>query len=88
MLPEKKLKEKKVKNFGFGNNLKLVFTGSYLIEVIYNIDGIGLLGYQALTERDYPVVMGSLLLTSFLFLLGNIISDICLSLIDPRIRFK
>ncbi|OGH00057.1 MAG: hypothetical protein A2600_00090 [Candidatus Lambdaproteobacteria bacterium RIFOXYD1_FULL_56_27] len=71
----------------FGNNISLVFTGSYLIETVFNIDGLGLLGFQAITERDYPVVLGSLLLTSLLFLLGNILSDLCLAWVDPRIRF-
>ena len=72
----------------FGNNISLVFMGSYLIERVFNIDGLGLLGYQAVTERDYPVVLGTLFLTSTLFLLGNILSDICLALVDPRIRFQ
>ena len=72
----------------FGNNLSLVFTGSYLIEKVFNIDGLGLLGFMAVTERDYPVVLGSLFLTSFIFLIGNILSDICLASIDPRIRFQ
>lgn len=72
----------------FGNNISLVFTGSYLIETIFNIDGLGLLGFQAVTERDYPVVMGTLFLSSILFLLGNILSDICVATVDPRIRFS
>ena len=71
----------------FGNNIGLVFTGSYLIETVFNIDGLGLLGFMAVTERDYPVVMGSLFLSSTLFLLGNILSDLCLAWVDPRIRF-
>ncbi|MDH5561171.1 MAG: ABC transporter permease subunit [Deltaproteobacteria bacterium] len=71
----------------FGNNISLVFTGSYLIETVFNIDGLGLLGYMAVTERDYPVVMGTLFLSSFFFLFGNILSDICLAIVDPRIRF-
>ncbi|OGG95385.1 MAG: peptide ABC transporter permease [Candidatus Lambdaproteobacteria bacterium RIFOXYD2_FULL_50_16] len=72
----------------FGNNISLVFTGSYLIETVFNIDGLGLLGFQAITERDYPVVLGSLFLTSLIFLLGNILSDLCLAWVDPRIRFS
>ncbi|MFT5034075.1 MAG: microcin C transport system permease protein [Bacteroidia bacterium] len=51
------------------------------------MDGIGLLGYEAILERDYPVVMGILVITSLLFLIGNIISDFLVAMVDPRIRF-
>ncbi len=71
----------------FGNIIGLFFAGSFLIEVIFNIDGMGLLGYEALVERDYPVVMGILAMTSLLMLVGNILSDICVALVDPRVRF-
>lgn len=71
----------------FGNNIAFFMSGSFLIETIFNIDGIGLLGYEAVLERDYPVVMGILVISSLLFLIGNILSDICVALVDPRIRF-
>ena len=71
----------------FGNNISLLIGGSFLIETIFNIDGIGLLGFESVLERDYPVVMGILVISSLLFLLGNILSDICVALVDPRIRF-
>ncbi|MEH6551990.1 MAG: ABC transporter permease subunit [Pseudomonadales bacterium] len=71
----------------FGNNISFILTGSFLIETIFNIDGFGLLGYESLVERDYPVVMGILVLSSILFLIGNILSDICVALVDPRVRF-
>ena len=71
----------------FGNNISLVLGGSFLIEVIFNIDGIGLLGYESLLERDSPVVMGILVLSSLLYLIGNILSDLCVAWVDPRIRF-
>lgn len=71
----------------FGQNIAFLLSGSFLIETIFNIDGIGLLGYEAVVERDYPVVMGILVISSGLFLLGNILSDICVALVDPRIRF-
>ena len=58
---------------GFGNNIGLVLTGSFLIEQIFNIDGLGLLGFEAVTQRDYPVVMGNLFVASLLFLVGNIL---------------
>ena len=71
----------------FGGNISLILTGSFLIETIFNIDGFGLLGFESLVERDYPVVMGILVISSLLFLVGNILSDICVALVDPRIRF-
>ena len=71
----------------FGNNITLILTGSFLIEKIFNIDGFGLLGFESLVERDYPVVMGILVISSLLFLIGNILSDICVALVDPRVQF-
>jgi microcin C transport system permease protein len=71
----------------FGGNLSLILGGSFLIERIYNIDGFGLLGYESLVARDYPVVLGILVITSLLFLVGNIVSDICVALVDPRVKF-
>lgn len=71
----------------FGNNISVLIGGSFLIETIFNIDGIGLLGYEAILERDYPVVMGILVISSLLYMVGNILSDLCVALVDPRIRF-
>lgn len=71
----------------FGNNISVIVTGSFLIERIYNIDGFGLLGFESLVDRDYPVVMGILAITALLFLVGNILSDICVALVDPRVKF-
>lgn len=71
----------------FGQNISFFLTGAFLIEKVFNIDGIGLLGYESLVERDYPIVMGILAISAFLFLLGNILSDICVALIDPRVKF-
>ena len=71
----------------FGENVTLFLAGSFLIEKIFNIDGFGLLGYESLVERDYPVVMGILVIGSLLSLIGNILSDICVALVDPRVRF-
>jgi microcin C transport system permease protein len=71
----------------FGGNVSLILTGSFLIERIYNIDGFGLLGYESLVARDYPVVLGILVITSLLFLVGNIVSDICVAIVDPRVKF-
>ena len=71
----------------FGENIAFFMSGSFLIETIFNIDGIGLLGYEAVVQRDYPVVMGILAITAMLQLLGNILSDVCVAIVDPRIRF-
>ena len=71
----------------FGNNISVILSGSFLIEKVFNINGMGLLGYESVVERDYPVVMGILVISSLLFLVGNILSDICVALVDPRVQF-
>ena len=72
----------------FGNNISVIIAGSFLIEKIFNIDGLGLLGYESIIERDYPIVLGVLVISSLLQLLGNILSDICVAVVDPRVQFK
>ena len=71
----------------FGNNIGLFLAGSFLIEKVFNIDGLGLLGFESLVERDYPVVLGVLVITTVLGLVGNILSDLCVALVDPRVKF-
>jgi microcin C transport system permease protein len=71
----------------FGAIITVFFAGSFLIESVFNIRGMGMLGYAALMDQDYPVVMGILSITAFLSLLANILSDFFVSLVDPRIRF-
>ena len=71
----------------FGQLISVIISGSFLIEKIFNIDGFGLLGFESLVERDYPVVMGILVISSLLFLVGNILSDICVAIVDPRVKF-
>jgi microcin C transport system permease protein len=73
---------------GLGHLLSLVLAGSYLIEKVFNIQGFGLLGFTSIIQRDYPVVLGILVISSLLRLFGNIFSDILYAVIDPRIRFK
>lgn len=73
---------------GLGHFISVIVAGSFLIETVFNIDGIGLLGYKSVVQRDYPVVMGLLVVTTLLLLIGNILSDIIYALVDPRIRFK
>ncbi len=72
----------------FGNNISIILMGSFLIETVFNINGMGLLGYESVVERDYPVVMGILAISSLLFMIGNILSDICVALVDPRVKFE
>jgi microcin C transport system permease protein len=72
----------------FGNNISLVLAGSFLIEKIFNIDGMGLLGFESVQNRDFPVVLGILVIASLLALVGNILSDICVAITDPRVQFK
>lgn len=72
----------------FGQNLSVLVTGSFLIEFIFDINGMGLLGYTSVVDRDYPTVMGVLIVSSIIILLGNILADILVALVDPRVRFK
>ena len=73
---------------GLGHVISLVLAGSFLIERVFNIDGMGYLGYTSIIQRDYPVALGILVIDSVLMLVGNILSDIIYAAIDPRIRFK
>ncbi len=72
----------------FGAIIGVVLSGSFLIETIFTIDGMGLLGYESIINRDYPVALGIIVISSLLVLVGRIISDFCLVLVDPRIRFR
>ena len=65
-----------------------MFAGSYLIEKTFGIDGIGLLSFYALIDRDYDIMMGTMVIGVAIRLLGNLISDLTYALVDPRIRFK
>ncbi|MGZ3768798.1 MAG: ABC transporter permease subunit [Bdellovibrio sp.] len=73
---------------GLGGFFGAFLGGSLLIEQMFNLDGIGLLGYQSVLSRDYNVIMGLLFISSTLLMLGRIFSDIIYVLIDPRIDFK
>ncbi len=73
---------------GLGHAISLVLAGSFLIEKVFNIDGMGYLGYTAILQRDYPVALGILVISSLLMLVGNILSDIIYAFVDPRIRFR
>ena len=68
--------------------INILFTSSLLIEVIFSLDGLGLLGFEAALGRDYPVVFGSLYIFTLIGLLLKLISDLTYVLIDPRIDFE
>ncbi|NDF11408.1 MAG: microcin C ABC transporter permease YejB [Proteobacteria bacterium] len=67
--------------------LSILFTGSLLIEVIFSLDGLGLLGFEAAMNRDYPVMFGTLFFFTLLGLIFNLIGDILYTIVDPRIDF-
>jgi microcin C transport system permease protein len=66
----------------------ILFTGSVLIEVIFNLDGIGLLGFEAAMGRDYPVMFGTLYFFTLIGLLLNLLRDLRYHVVDPRIDFE
>jgi microcin C transport system permease protein len=63
------------------------FTGSLLIETLFSLDGLGLLSYEAVIRRDYPVVLGTLYLFTLIGLFTKLISDLCYLWVDPRVKF-
>ncbi len=73
---------------GIGTLIGVFLAGSYLIELVFNIDGLGMLGFTSILTRDYPVTLGFLVMAGMIRLIGNIVSDMTYALIDPRIRFK
>lgn len=68
--------------------ISMFFAGSLLIEVIFSLDGLGLLGFEATIGRDYPVMFATLYIFTLIGLLTNLVSDICYTLVDPRIDFE
>ena len=71
-----------------GHVIGLFIVGSYVIEKVFGIDGIGMLSFTAIITRDYPIIMGFLVINTIVRLFGNLFSDIAYATIDPRIRFK
>ena len=63
------------------------FTGALLIETLFSLDGLGLLSYESVIRRDYPVVMGTLFLFTLIGLVTKLISDLCYVWVDPRVKF-
>jgi len=66
----------------------VLFTGSLLIEVIFSLDGIGLLGFEAALNRDYPIMFGTLYFFGLIGLVMGILGDIMYTVVDPRIDFE
>jgi len=64
------------------------FTGSLLIETQFSLDGLGLLSYESVIRRDYPVVMGTLYLFTLIGLVTKLVSDLCYAWVDPRVTFE
>lgn len=71
-----------------GSLLGIFLTGSFLIERVFNIQGVGLLAFEAIQTRDFPIVLGFLVISSVLLMLGNLLSDLAVAMVDPRIRFE
>jgi microcin C transport system permease protein len=71
----------------FGDIILVLVGGSILIERIFDIDGFGLLQFTSLLEEDVPVIMGVVVVSSFLMLLGNVVSDFCVALVDPKVSY-
>ena len=73
---------------GLGGVVCSVVGGSILIERVFDIRGFGMLSYQALMDKDYSLIMGTLLVSSVVIILGNLLSDILVAILDPRITFR
>ncbi len=71
-----------------GSFISAFFTGSLLIETIFSLDGMGLLAYESVISRDYPVVLGTLYFFTIIGLLSRLLSDLSYVLVDPRISFE
>jgi microcin C transport system permease protein len=68
--------------------ITVLFSGSLLIETIFSLDGLGLLSYDALIQRDYPVLFANLYVFSLIGLVMNIIGDFTYTIVDPRLDFE
>ncbi len=66
----------------------ILFTGSVLIEVIFSLEGLGLLGFEAVISRDYPIMFATLYIFTFIGLIIGLIGDVMYTVVDPRIDFE
>jgi microcin C transport system permease protein len=71
-----------------GAFLSAFFTGALIIETVFSLDGLGLLGFESVVNRDYPVVLGTLFIFGLMGLVVKLISDMMYVWIDPRIDFE
>ena len=71
-----------------GSLVEIFIGGSLLVETVFDIQGFGLLEYQAVVARDGPVIMGTLTVAAVLMLVGNVLSDFIVAMVDPRIKFE
>jgi peptide/nickel transport system permease protein len=71
----------------FGLDLGLLFSGAIITETIYSWPGLGKLLFDAIVNRDYPIMMAGYMIIAICVLLGNLIADILYSVVDPRIRY-
>ena len=71
-----------------GALLRILFTSALLIEIIFSVGGLGLLGYEAVLNRDYPVMFGTLYIFTLFGLIFNLIGDLTYTMVDPRIDFE
>lgn len=71
-----------------GTIISIFLASSYLVEFVFGIDGLGMLSFQAILQRDYPVVFAFTVINVVVILIGSILSDFILALVDPRIKFK
>jgi microcin C transport system permease protein len=68
--------------------ISILFTGALLIEIIFSLDGLGLLGFEAVIKRDYPIMFATLYFFTLVGLVFNLISDLAYTVVDPRIDFE
>jgi microcin C transport system permease protein len=73
---------------GVASFFGVFLAGSLIIEQIFNLDGIGLLGYKSVLTRDYNVIMGITFISSLVLVFGRVLTDIVYVIVDPRIDFK
>jgi microcin C transport system permease protein len=71
-----------------GGLVEIFIGGSMLIESVFDIQGFGLLQYQSVLARDVPLIMGTLTISAFLMLIGHVLSDLIVAMVDPRIKFE
>lgn len=73
---------------GIGAFFHIFLAGSLIIEKVFQLDGVGLLSYRSIIARDYNVIMGLIFLSAMLLMIGRLVSDLVLTLVDPRIDFR